>query len=131
MNCLELRYNKDGESKLIKITRGTENKEQVTNQSDEISDWDLLFDFLTTGNLPQDVKVEGINNKEELLDFLVSELSKSPKKLQTYMLFDKRGGLKSREDVINKIIGNKSIQNVLYETYLDDMFTNNCLYVSG
>lgn len=130
MNCLELRYNKNGESKLIKITRGSEN-EQVTNQSDNISDWDLLFDFLTTGNLPKDVRVEGLNNKEDLLDFLVSELSKSPTKLQTYMLFDRTGGISSRSDVINKVIGNKSIQSVLYDTYLNDMFTNNCLYVSG
>lgn len=122
MNCLELRYNKGGETKIVKIINQSD--------TDQLSDWDLLFEFLTTGNLPQNVTVEG-TTRYELLQYLLNELENSKQPLRTYMLFDKSGGLQSKQDVINKIIGNKSIKDVLYDTYLDDMFTYNCLYVSG
>ena len=122
MNCLELRYNKGGETKIVKIINQSD--------TDQLSDWDLLFEFLTTGNLPQNVSVEGAT-RYELLQYLLNELENSKQPLHTYMLFDKSGGLQSKQDVINKIIGNKSIKDVLYDTYLDDMFTHNCLYVSG
>lgn len=128
MSCLELRYNKHGETKIIKIT----------TQSESDSDWDLLFEFLMTGILPKDINIQSSDlgkdigaARQDLLNYLSTELEKSAQPLHTYMLFDKRGGFKTKEDVINKIIGNKDIQSVLYDTYLDDMFAHNCLYISG
>jgi hypothetical protein len=47
------------------------------------------------------------------------------------MLFDHSKAFRTREDVINKVIGNRDIASTMYDRYETDLFSQNALYVAG
>ena len=125
MSCIELRYNKQGKTNIIKLE----------SQSDiQMSDWDILVSFLTTGVLPEGISIYGASvSQEQLFDYLWDQLNavRGESHIETYMLFDNSKAFKTREDVINKVIGNRDIASTMYNSYETDLFSQNALYVAG
>ena len=125
MSCIELRYNKQGKTNIIKLE----------SQSDiQMSDWDILVSFLTTGVLPEGISIYGASvSQEQLFDYLWDQLNavRGESHIETYMLFDNSKAFKTREDVINKVIGNRDIASTMYNSYETDLFSRNALYVAG
>lgn len=125
MSCIELRYNKQGKTNIIKLE----------SQSDiQMSDWDILVSFLTTGVLPEGISIYGASvSQEQLFDYLWDQLNtiRGESPIETYMLFDHSKAFRTREDVINKVIGNRDIASTMYNSYETDLFSQNALYVAG
>lgn len=125
MSCIELRYNKQGKTNIIKLE----------SQSDiQMSDWDILVSFLTTGVLPEGISIYGASvSQEQLFDYLWDQLNaiRGESHIETYMLFDNSKAFRTREDVINKVIGNRDIASTMYNSYETDLFSQNALYVAG
>lgn len=125
MSCIELRYNKQGKTNIIKLE----------SQSDiQMSDWDILVSFLTTGVLPEGISIYGASvSQEQLFDYLWDQLNtvRGEFHIETYMLFDNSKAFRTREDVINKVIGNRDIASTMYNSYETDLFSQNALYVAG
>lgn len=125
MSCIELRYNKQGKTNIIKLE----------SQSDiQMSDWDILVSFLTTGVLPEGISIYGASvSQEQLFDYLWDQLNtiRGESHIETYMLFDHSKTFRTREDVINKVIGNRDIVSTMYDRYETDLFSQNALYVAG
>lgn len=129
MSCIELRYNKQGKTNIIKLE----------SQSDiQMSDWDILVSFLTTGVLPEGISIYGASaSQEQLFDYLWDQLNTIRREshieshIETYMLFDHSKAFRTREDVINKVIGNRDIASTMYDRYETDLFSQNALYVAG
>lgn len=125
MSCIELRYNKQGKTNIIKLE----------SQSDiQMSDWDILVSFLTTGVLPEGISIYGASvSQEQLFDYLWDQLNtvRGESPIETYMLFDNSKAFRTREDVINKVIGNRDIASTMYNSYETDLFSQNALYVAG
>lgn len=125
MSCIELRYNKQGKTNIIKLE----------SQSDiQMSDWDILVSFLTTGVLPEGISIYGASvSQEQLFDYLWDQLNtiRGEFPIETYMLFDHSKAFRTREDVINKVIGNRDIASTMYNSYETDLFSQNALYVAG
>lgn len=125
MSCIELRYNKQGKTNIIKLE----------SQSDiQMSDWDILVSFLTTGVLPEGISIYGASvSQEQLFDYLWDQLNtvRGKSHIETYMLFDNSKTFRTREDVINKVIGNRDIASTMYNSYETDLFSQNALYVAG
>lgn len=125
MSCIELRYNKQGKTNIIKLE----------SQSDiQMSDWDILVSFLTTGVLPEGISIYGASvSQEQLFDYLWDQLNtiRGESYIETYMLFDHSKAFRTREDVINKVIGNRDIASTMYDRYETDLFSQNALYVAG
>ena len=125
MSCIELRYNKQGKTNIIKLE----------SQSDiQMSDWDILVSFLTTGVLPEGISIYGASvSQEQLFDYLWDQLNtiRGESPIETYMLFDRSKAFRTREDVINKVIGNRDIASTMYNSYETDLFSQNALYVAG
>lgn len=123
MACIEIKI-KDG---IYKITNGSENQSGRV----ERSDWNLVYDFITTGKLPEGYKVIGTDNNGEaldrdvLFDYLTNELVQAKEK-NTLSINSIPDNI-SREDFINKTIGNKELNKALYEDYDTDLFVNNAV----
>ena len=124
MSCIELRYNKQGKTNIIKLE----------SQSDiQMSDWDILVSFLTTGVLPEGISIYGASvSQKQLFDYLWDQLNtiRGESPIETYMLFDHSKAFRTREDVINKVIGNRDIASTMYDRYETDLFSQNALYVA-
>ncbi|MEG0773622.1 hypothetical protein [Clostridium sp.] len=117
MACLDIRY----KNVTFKITNG--------EQSDvfNTSDYNLLYDFLTSGKLPSGVYVEGDNiDRNSLFEYLCNELVNSKDNNELFIGFITD---KSQDDFINKLVGNNSIDNIIDEN--SKSLDNNVLVVNS
>ena len=116
MACIEIKFR----DKIFKITNGTESDVFTA------SDYGLLYNFMTTGKVPDGYYVVGDNiDKTELFDYITNGLAEAK---DNNGLFRDVLTNKSQDEFIDKLIGNRSINNIVGNESLT--MDNNALVIS-
>lgn len=122
MACIEIKL----KDKTFRILNDESQSESVQS-----SDWELVYNFITRGELPVGFWVEGDANidRSNLFDTILDAIVNSPSNNQLYI-----GMLTSavtQEEFINKLIGNNDLNRVLTNSYNIPQFTRNALIISS
>lgn len=128
MGCIDIKY----KNYHIKITNGV-----VESEVFNTSDTDLLYQFITTGTLPEGYTIESdINIKSpndvkaifrEIINDINAERNASDKYLEVQQFV-------LTPEFINKAAGNRDWATAMYDPYAYTHrigLQNNCLYISG
>ena len=120
MACIEIKL----KDKTFRILNDESQSESVQR-----SDWELVYNFITRGELPVGFWVEGDANidRSNLFDTILDAIVNSPSNNQLYI-----GMLTSavtQEEFINKLVGNSDLNRVLTNSYNVPQFTQNALII--
>lgn len=120
MACIEIKL----KDKTFRILNDESQSESVQS-----SDWELVYNFITRGELPVGFWVEGDANidRSNLFDTILDAIVNSSSNNQLYI-----GMLTSavtQEEFINKLIGNNDLNRVLTNSYNVPQFTRNALII--